>query len=566
MLTPADLGLPPKFAEWRPIDRLRTQEDVVIAAACSDKRFVILNAPTGTGKSSIAMGVASLLGGRSLYLTQTKGLQAQLTTDFSPMGLAEIKGQANYPCLYFEEPDRTNYHLPGCDEGPCHANVPCIFRDTSCYYYSAVRRASKSNLVNANYSYWMHTRRFSEPFVIGKFDNLILDEAHDAAQSLADFVQIYIDRSEVSKLLDLAIPGGSSIDEWVEWARHDALPRCKTALEGTAALVSLSNSGVATLRRLKRLDDHLTGLAYAMDWKRVDAPDPPAWVPGTTTDWVIEEHKDGVTFQPVWASGYAEAYLFAGIPRVFLVSATVTPKDAQYLGIPRDDLEYLEYPSPFKREIRPVFSVPTVRVGRKMVLGEERIWVNRIDQIIEKEAIDKNHKGIIHSVSYDRAQLIFAMSKHSDIIEIHDRKKAKYAIERYRRADPPYVLLSPSVSTGWDFPMDEARFQIIAKMPFIDSRPAVIGARARADRQYLDYVALVTLIQMCGRGVRSEDDYCITYIIDDNFGDWFYRRNRKLIPKWFRSALHINVTMSQIDSILREFDKKRRIDKWRRGK
>lgn len=99
------------------------------------------------------------------------------------------------------------------------------------------------------------------------------------------------------------------------------------------------------------------------------------------------------------------------------------------------------------------------------------------------------------------------------------------------------MLLSPAVGTGYDFPMDEARFQIIAKVPFIDSRPAVIQARHKADRGYLDYVAMVELIQMAGRGVRSEKDNCRTFIVDDNWDEWFYPRNRKIVPKWFRMAV-----------------------------
>ena len=85
--------------------------------------------------------------------------------------------------------------------------------------------------------------------------------------------------------------------------------------------------------------------------------------------------------------------------------------------------------------------------------------------------------------------------------------------------------------------MEQARFQIIAKLPFIDSRQKVVEARLRADKTYLDYITLVSLIQMAGRGVRSADDYCRTYLIDDNWSAWFYPRNKKLVPRWFRDSV-----------------------------
>jgi hypothetical protein len=139
--------------------------------------------------------------------------------------------------------------------------------------------------------------------------------------------------------------------------------------------------------------------------------------------------------------------------------------------------------------------------------------------------------------SYERAKLIYARSKWQSIIEIHDRRSAKDSIHRFKSAPAPRVLLSPSVGTGWDFPMDQARFQIVAKLPFIDSRQEVVKARIRTDKSYSDYVAMVSLIQMAGRGVRSSSDYCRTYLIDDNWSAWFYPRNKKLVPRWFRDSV-----------------------------
>lgn len=540
---PSDLNLPSKFPQWRPIGSTRTQYDAIIAAACSDKRFTILNAPTGIGKSAIYMGLASLLGVRAAILTQTTFLQTQLMEDFGSMGLREIKGQHRYPCLYFDDGKRRR--LPGCDEGPCHAGVECTLREQGCYYYDAVRAASRAKLMVTNQSYWMTVRRFGDPLSLGQFGLLILDEAHESAQSLADFVKIHISRRKVEKLLDIAAPRDASIADWSEWAAEVAIPIVRNRLEVAKSSISLYQHGVAMLRDLKDLDGALADLARAWAWRRLDAPDPPAWVPGTSTDWVVEEDGDDASFQPVWASGYSEEYLFAKVPRVILVSATVTPKDAQYLGIPKDDYDYHQYPSPFPRKIRPFYVIPTVKVGRKMTEGETRIWLNRIDQIIEEEAVNRNAKGIIHAISYDRAKQIFSRSRFRDIIEIHDRKSVRDAVKNFREAPAPRVLLSPAVSTGWDFPMDQARFQIIAKIPFIDNRPAIIRERIRTDKSYSDYVTLVTLIQMAGRGVRSAHDFCRTYLIDDNWSAWFYPRNKKLVPRWFRDAVRRVKSLNQ---------------------
>lgn len=550
---PSDLGLPPKFSAWRP-----SQESAILSAVCADERFVMINAPTGIGKSAIGFGIGSVIGGRTAYLTSTKPLQAQNINDFSSMGLVQVMGQNNYPCLYFQDggaalpgrgygsTPRNPYHkkLPGCEEGPCHAGIACDYRDNGCHYYDAVRSSLRRPYVTFNTAYWMSMARYAETGSLGEFACLVVDEAHDVATALANFVKVSLDRGDIGKLLSISPPSSTSIDEWVEWADQEALPLCSSKLEVAKTAASLHRNAISVVRRLRDLETRLKDLAKAKAWRRTDSPDPPAWAPGASTDWIIEEGKDAITFSPVWASGYAEDYLFCNIPKVILISATVTPQDAKYLGIPREQLTYLEFPSPFKHTIRPVYVIPGASVSRNMSIGEERVWVNRIDSIIEKEG---EVKGIIHAVSYDRVRLILSRSRFKHLMVTHDRRSLRDTVDRFKLMKGAAVLVSPSVGTGYDFPLDQCRYQIIAKIPFIDNRSEVIRARAKTDKKYLDYVAMVALIQQAGRGVRSEQDFCRTYIIDDNWSRWFYPRNKKLVPKWFKRALRRIRSMEEVD-------------------
>ena len=527
-MKPSDLGMPKKFAHWNAY-----QEDAILKAVCSDRRFVMINAPTGVGKTAIAMGVMRLLGGRGLYLTMTKPLQTQLMTDFSSTGLVELKGQNNYECIYFEGVETK---LPGCDDGPCHAGIECTYKDGGCNYYDAVRRAARAELVVENYIHWMTLNRFSEPDILGRFDVLILDEAHATNDALSEFVQVVLNRVEVRRLLHVELPSGASMEEWVEWALEEGLPRARARIEAAKAQTALHEQGISVVKALSELEGNLTDLSNARSWKRTDAADPAVWTPGTSHDWVVDENDDRIVFQPVWASGYAEDYLFDWIPKVILISATVTPRDATYLGITKSNFEYLEYPSPFHRDRRPFYVVPAAAVRYEMSDGEIKLWINKIDQILEREAVDCKLKGIIHAVSYDRARLIKARSKYGKMMIIHDRYNLRDTVECFRASTGPAVLISPSVGTGYDFPGDECRFQIIAKIPFLDQRPLITRARTKLDKLYPMHVALVSLIQMAGRGNRRKDDWCRTYLVDDSWR-WFYRRTHKMIPKWFKSAI-----------------------------
>lgn len=536
-MKPKDLGLPPKFGRWQEF-----QEEAIMAAACSDERFVMINAPTGVGKTAIAMGISRLVG-RTLYLTRTKPLQTQLMNDFESMGLKELKGQNNYPCLYFEDEQRKV--LPGCDEGPCHAGIECELRDRGCKYYDAIRIAAKSDLVVENYTHWMTLNRFSEPGILGAFDCLIMDEAHEASDALADFVKVHLDRKDCLKLLGVDLPFDATMEEWVEWAMEEGLPRVRARMEAAKATTAMYAQGISIVQALAKIEGAITDLTRARSWKRTDAADPAVWTPGTSNDWIVEEDTDKVTFQPVWASGYAEDYLFSWIPKVILISATVTRRDAAYLGINTYKLKYLEYPSPFDQNNRPVYIVPTVSMRRAVSPGELRIWMKRIDQIVEEEAVERRLKGIIHAVSYERAKFIKQHSKYGSLMVIHDRRDLRATVEKFKATKGPAVLISPSVGTGYDFPGDDCRFQIIAKLPFIDMTPAIIKARMRIDKFYTDHVALVALIQMVGRGVRSNTDWCRTYLIDDNW-DWWVRRVNKMMPKWFKVGLRRVANLSEV--------------------
>jgi Rad3-related DNA helicase len=169
-----------------------------------------------------------------------------------------------------------------------------------------------------------------------------------------------------------------------------------------------------------------------------------------------------------------------------------------------------------------------------MTDGQVRVWMNRIDAIITGRP---NWKGIIHTRSYERAQHIYATSRHRGIMIAHGRSNAREVVARFKAAKAPCVLVSPVMEEGYDFPYDECRYQIIVKVPFVDTRSLITQARAASDKGYLNYLTALSLIQMVGRGMRAEDDSCETFIIDDHW-DWFRPTADKmgLWPRWFKAS------------------------------
>ena len=80
------------------------------------------------------------------------------------------------------------------------------------------------------------------------------------------------------------------------------------------------------------------------------------------------------------------------------------------------------------------------------------------------------------------------------------------------------MLVSPSVTTGWDFP--EADYLIIAKIPYPDTQPKVVKARIEEDKEWAAFTAMETLIQEAGRGSRCFDHEtellrCVEKVVDE---------------------------------------------------
>lgn len=46
---------------------------------------------------------------------------------------------------------------------------------------------------------------------------------------------------------------------------------------------------------------------------------------------------------------------------------------------------------------------------------------------------------------------------------------------------------------------------------------------------------------MTGRGMRSDDDFCESYILDTQFHNNIWRRYRGLLPSWWKEAVITNV-------------------------
>jgi Rad3-related DNA helicase len=317
-------------------------------------------------------------------------------------------------------------------------------------------------------------------------------------------------------------PKNDRLEEWPEWATGASVIVKGLLKDAASALRWRPNK--ANRDRVFELE----ALAEALE--KV------AWM--DAENWVLEMTpgtKDGRRweFNSVWPGALAESRLFMGVPKVVLMSGTLRPATMRMLGIKKEESEFREWPRVFPAQNTPVYHVPTVRMNAKVDEAGLGKWVERIDEIIDAR---QAYKGIIHTVSYARQKYLLAHSRHAPVFYCNTNEpesdSAKEIVEKFKAAEGPAILVSPSFGTGWDFP-GVCRWMIVAKMPFPEFRSKVMQARLKKNPAYTAYICMQELVQMAGRCTRSEEDRCQVIIVDDSV-QFFMRQNKGLAPEWFR--------------------------------
>jgi ATP-dependent DNA helicase DinG len=184
-------------------------------------------------------------------------------------------------------------------------------------------------------------------------------------------------------------------------------------------------------------------------------------------------------------------------------------------------------------EKRPIYRLHLgTRINSKTSQTNLLWWVNKIDQVIESRL---DRKGIIHTVSYARAKFLQEHSRYGSLMILHESSEIQKAVGEFKGMSAPAILVSPSVHTGFDFPYEDAEWQIIAKVPYPDTRTGIAKARKNADSDWDTRLAVATMVQMAGRVMRAEDDAGETFILDDTM-NYVVSRFRGDFPRWFRDA------------------------------
>lgn len=305
-----------KLPSWagtiRPQQVLAVQQ--VLEAFQSGEKVVILDAPTGTGKTLIADMVRQEISRRSVYLCSSISLQEQFLRDFPEA--AVIKGRSNYPTLDY--PDRFAHRNPSlsltCADCNKHKTVDDLWKCywcsevSSCPYEMAKSTALRSPFVCANSSYYCYETNY-----VGTLrgrDLVIVDEADTLEQVLMGFIQVHITPKQI-KDYHLPTPEKKTVvSTWLPWAEEsyailkDIQSKRAGSLFENLAEIKEQKRIANLLSSFSRLLDNDTGISDG--------------------NWVYDGYKnDSIIFKPITVAPYAEDYFFRHGERFLLMSATI---------------------------------------------------------------------------------------------------------------------------------------------------------------------------------------------------------------------------------------------------
>lgn len=497
-------------------------------------RYILLEAGTGTGKSAIATTLAGIY--QSAYiLTMTKQLQSQYGVQF---GYPLVKGRGNFSCKETGLED-------GCDIGTCQTTpnsqkfvceygiskspfeggsfafedaygAPIYFRSIDhCSYWYQKAQAVKSPITLMNYDYALLELNYVKHF--GKRRLMVLDEAHNIEDKLMHRMEVNLFNKRLEKDVKKTIPHAMmAYEDSVEWilflqSLHDSYREI--------AVQKMPKNKADRINRTKlRLQELLTNLEE------------------TPENWVVDQTPGGVSFKPLRVDVYAEDRLFRHADVCLFMSATILDQDlfCEWLGIEPQETYKISIKSTFPASARPVHLKIAGNMSQRSIRRTAPKSIPLLEKIINHHRYEK---GLIHTHNYKCQKYIMNKIRNYRLID-HNSTNREYKLNRFEESEEPLVLVSPSMSEGVDLPYEKCQFQVIYKIPFPYLGDRQVNQRRLKDPKWYAYKTVMTLIQAYGRGMRAEDDYCETYILDGNIRMLFNNKLYKpLIPEFFKEAV-----------------------------
>lgn len=533
---------------------------------------VVIDAPTGTGKSLIAMWCSYIfkeMGKRGYLLTSDLSLQDQYEHDFYKfkLGWPSIRGIDNYDC----HENGLKFSLGECrmrnmSYDQAEKQLPCA---VSCDYIQTRKRSIDMPVTLLNYSFWLIQRNMvakraierdiEPPF--GQRDFVFFDEAHQIDQIVQNHFTPKIPNTLVESLMEMR--------KFLKSVSLEYPHVTPVILQELVNDLFRSQDKNVLFLKLKQLKKYLH--AYRKTKNDVDKlakkqfgkslefkPMTGKWrkaygrydfikdiyckiddyleiIKDAGVDSIVfDQQEKEVRFMCIKESKMIQKYLHeqAGF-KVFMSATIGSPQDfVRIMGIEKAKLIRLD--EQFSYQKSPIIFVNKYKLSFREREKNFKHVADMLDKIIAKH---NGQRGIIHTGSYQFSTQILEHSKYrSRLIKYTDSRQKKMSIEAFK-SNPGSILIGPSILEGLDLKDDTSRFQVFFKVPYPSLGDPLIKAKLQAQPNWYNWKTVISLLQGVGRSVRNENDWAVTYILDACFESLLMTPNT--FPESFKNRIKI---------------------------
>lgn len=498
----------------------------------SGKRTMFVEAPTGSGKSALSIGVARQLAASSVYLCSTKTLQDQLLRDEWP-GLKVLKGRANYPTQSTTDSSGwAEVSCADCTKEPGSDDCRWCPDVLACPYTLAKQSAMGADLTALNYAYALTDWNLARGSFAGR-GLAILDEGDVLESELMGFVEVGVSKRQLRELKigqpgRKGLPKGETVQpEWERWVKADAIPAVRRVIERFGPDRQLEVREIRAKKRWRELARRLKQLGEELP----------------EGGWVMTDYEHGnVVFKPVKVDRYGEANLWRHAQRHLVMSATLISADemADSLGLEDGTWGLVNVASTFPAANRPI---RVCKVADMSYKNRDVAWPRMAEAVVGIARLHPDERILVHSHTYAFAkvlkQALLRGQPNRRIVSYDNSRDREGALERYLATEGA-ILVGPGMERGLDGADEAVRVNVLTKVPygFLGDQQVKARMYAPGGRSWYNVTAVRAMVQATGRGSRSETDFCTNYILDSAFVDKLYTgTTRRLFPKWYRDAL-----------------------------
>lgn len=565
----------------------------------SGYKKILLSAPTGTGKSWIAIALSLYLRSATI-LTSTVLLQDQYRNEFGFFNT--VRGKKRFLCEQTNQIfDCTNGYCNDCTFKPQPESYNILKKGTiaetitsqdmprKCPYYDQIEIGKKASFVAYSYASYLSHLLSGEEMPQRKL--LVCDEAHELDEELANQLATNLS-GFYGEMLGVEMPkfsvnsNLSSIKQYVNAfseafkKRESVIKQCAEhslflqSEEHIKKHVHCMKHGIklqSNCMDCNRIREYIRSKEFLKCKDHVDCKFDHKFInhfvlndlknyttkmkilqkglESADQNYIITDIQsksqderrghnfDEVTIKP-WHIHWFMEEMSSNFDLSLYMSATINLElFCKETGFKKDEVYFINEDSNIPLENRKIVFLKTeyVEATSDVILPDKII--SQIEAILKIRA---NQRGIILLTSY--SQLDYILEKISPELKPRllplERGQDKSEAIEYHKNTPNSVMISPGLESGVNLPDDDSRFQIIVKAPYY---PTVDDLRMKkiydseSDHRRYYLKSAFRLLQMAGRSIRHVKDSAMTYVLDAKAERMIYHQRNDL-PKWFMDA------------------------------